>query len=383
MKPILSSVRACLLAAVIIAMSAAAFAQIGISIRIGPPPIPVYAQPVCPSEGYLWVPGYWAYDYDYADYYWVPGTWVLAPQPGYLWTPGWWGWGGEGFIFHEGYWGPAVGFYGGIDYGFGYFGDGYVGGRWDHDRFYYNRAVTNVNVTRITNVYNTTIVHNNVSRVSYNGGEGGLGARPTPRQEAVDRERHMGPIAAQTRQLDAARGNRELRADANHGKPPIAATDRAGEFSHAEPAREAGGPYTPRNHARPGEPAAERHVPRPPNPIHPRDLPPEQRMPAPHTGNPALNQKYQEQQNKMYAKQEQQRQKLQAKQDKEHAKMQRQSANQAHQEQMQQRQQQMEQRHQQQTQHLMQKQEQQQQHQQKHEAPHGKPAPPQEAPRPH
>ena len=96
MKRILGSVRACLFAAVILAMSASAFAQIGISIRIGPPPIPVYAQPVCPGEGYIWVPGYWAYDNSYNDYYWVPGTWVLAPQPGYLWTPGWWGWGGDG-----------------------------------------------------------------------------------------------------------------------------------------------------------------------------------------------------------------------------------------------------------------------------------------------
>jgi len=34
------------------------------------------------------------------------------------------------------------GWYGGISYGFGYFGHGYEGGRWDHERFYYNRSVT-------------------------------------------------------------------------------------------------------------------------------------------------------------------------------------------------------------------------------------------------
>src|SRR5271165_2994273 len=44
-----------------------------------------------PGEGYIWTPGYWAYDYDYNDNYWVPGTWVLAPQVGYLWTPPYWG----------------------------------------------------------------------------------------------------------------------------------------------------------------------------------------------------------------------------------------------------------------------------------------------------
>ena len=48
----------------------------------------------------------------------------MAPEVGFLWTPGYWGWGGDGFVFYEGYWGPQVGFYGGINYGFGYFGDG-------------------------------------------------------------------------------------------------------------------------------------------------------------------------------------------------------------------------------------------------------------------
>jgi hypothetical protein len=81
------------------------FAEIGIAVSIGPPALPVYEQPVCPGDGYLWTPGYWAYDYDDADYYWVPGTWVLAPEVGFLWTPGWWGWGDGGFFFHEGFWG--------------------------------------------------------------------------------------------------------------------------------------------------------------------------------------------------------------------------------------------------------------------------------------
>ncbi len=164
---ILPSFRSLLFALVVLALSAAAFAQVSISIRIGPPALPVYEQPLCPAEGYIWTPGYWAYDYDYGDYYWVPGTWVLAPEPGFLWTPGYWGWGSDRFLFHEGYWGPRVGFYGGINYGFGYFGNGYEGGRWDHDRFFYNRSVNNVNVTNIRNVYNTTVINNRtVNRIS-------------------------------------------------------------------------------------------------------------------------------------------------------------------------------------------------------------------------
>src|SRR5215831_19927015 len=155
--------------------TARAQVSVGISVNFAPPALPVYEQPLCPGEGYLWTPGYWAWDPDYGDYYWVPGTWVLAPQPGYLWTPPYWGWSGVSFIFHEGYWGPRIGFYGGIDYGYGYPGRGYYGGRWERDRFYYNRSVNNVNVTQVHNVYNQTIVNNvNVTRVSYNGGEGGV-----------------------------------------------------------------------------------------------------------------------------------------------------------------------------------------------------------------
>ncbi len=89
----------------------------------------------------------------------MPGTWVLAPQVGFLWTPGYWGWGGGAFFLHEGYWGPHVGFYGGINYGFGYGGVGYEGGRWNNGHFAYNTYVNRVNTTVIHNTYNTTIVN--------------------------------------------------------------------------------------------------------------------------------------------------------------------------------------------------------------------------------
>ena len=162
----------------LLSISAAAFAQIAVYVSFGPPPIPVYEQPICPSDGYIWVPGYWAWD-GY-EYYWVPGTWVLPPAIGLLWTPGYWAWGGSGFFFHEGYWGPQVGFYGGINYGFGYFGHGYEGGRWDGGHFSYNREVNNVNVTVIHNVYENRVVYNNTNRVSYNGGSGGVSCALPP-----------------------------------------------------------------------------------------------------------------------------------------------------------------------------------------------------------
>jgi len=233
----------CLLFSTLIALPS--FAQIGISVSFGPPPLPVYAQPPCPGDGYLWTPGYWAYD-NYFGYYWVPGTWVAAPQPGLLWTPGWWGWNAGAFLFHEGYWAPHVGFYGGINYGFGFFGDGYAGGRWDGDRFYYNRAVSNINVTNIHNVYNTTVVNNiTVNHISYNGGNGGIEARPTREQEEIAQQHHVAMQPIQLHHLQMARANPQLRADVNHGKPSIAATERPAVFtgSHVVAAREAGGAY--------------------------------------------------------------------------------------------------------------------------------------------
>ena len=126
-------------------------ASVFVSVNFAPPPLPVYEQPLCPGPSYIWVPGYWAYG-PYG-YYWVPGTWVMAPFIGALWTPGYWAWSGTVYVWHAGYWGPQVGFYGGIDYGFGYFGVGYMGGYWNHGAFYYNTAVTRVDTTIVTYTY--------------------------------------------------------------------------------------------------------------------------------------------------------------------------------------------------------------------------------------
>jgi len=361
--------RLLLCAVVALGMSAVSFAQIGISVTFGPPALPVYEQPLCPGDGYIWTPGYWAWGDD--GYFWVPGTWVMAPEPGFLWTPGWWGWGGSAFIFHQGYWGPRVGFYGGINYGFGYGGHGYEGGRWDNGHFFYNRTVNNINVTNIHNVYNTTVINNtNVTRVSYNGGNGGIDARATPEEEAAEHERHMPPVAAQTEHIQAARNNPELRASANQGKPPIAATAKPADFKGhgVVAAREAGAPYHPPAErgvagARGNEAAGrENNVPRPPTAVHPNELPPRERAAAPNTGNPKQDKKYQQQQDKLYAKQDKENQKLQQQQEKEHQQMAKRNADDAAK-------QQMEQRHQQQTQQLQQRHQQEQQRMQERQQP--------------
>ncbi len=205
-----------------------------ISADAAPPDLPIYEQPPIPGDGYLWTPGYWAWSDDDQDYYWVPGTWVLVPQPGFLWTPGYWSSAGGVFYWHAGYWGPQIGFYGGVCYGYGYFGRGFEGGYWQGGRLYYNRSVVNVGTTNITTVYNRTVVNNvTVNRVSYNGGSGGVEAQPTAAELGAAQARHLPPTASQQQQVRQARGNPALRAGANHGTPPIAATARPGVFTGA------------------------------------------------------------------------------------------------------------------------------------------------------
>jgi len=298
-----------LLTLILFALPAAAFAQVRVSVRIAPPVIPVYEQPICPGDGYMWTPGYWGWDDGVGDYYWVPGTWVMAPEVGFLWTPGYWGWGDGGYFWNEGYWGQTVGFYGGINYGFGYFGVGFGGGRWDGGHFFYNRAVMNVNVTEIHNVYNTRVEENN-NHVSYNGGNGGVVARPTPEEEAAARGRHLPPVAEQTQHESVARSTPSLRASANHGNPPIGATARPGDFEHSTAS--ALGTEGDRAGAvgEAGGKAA----------IHPKDLP-AINHPAPlEKGASKVEKNYQKQQEKLAGKQEQERNKLQQQQEKEHQK---------------------------------------------------------------
>ena len=215
----------------VISLSAPASAgvAIGISVGVAPPAIPVYEQPACPGAGYLWTPGYWAWNED-GGYYWVPGTWVVAPV-GMVWTPGYWGSERGRYGWHAGYWGPHVGFYGGVNYGFGYGGVGFEGGEWRGRTFFYNRAVLNVNVGLVRNVYSRNVIVNNV-HVSYNG-PGGVLVRPSREEERWEHEPHRMALQEQRHHEFEAGHNREFFASANHGHPGIAATGRPGEFHGA------------------------------------------------------------------------------------------------------------------------------------------------------
>jgi hypothetical protein len=326
-------IRSLCLAAVMLFLSTAAFAQLRVSVNIAPPMLLAYDQPICPGDGYIWTPGYWGYG---DDYYWVPGAWVMAPEPGFLWTPGYWGWGDGGYFFNDGYWGPEVGFYGGIDYGFGYFGHGYEGGRWQGNQFYYNTTLNNVNARSMHNVYTTRVNEGTVNHTSFNGGNGGVNARATSQEESAGRANHVPAVAAQTEHEQAARNDPQSRVSANRN------TTAGGGAGNTSSRTE--------DNARTS------------NPVHPKELPPVQHVAAPNTGNPKLDKQYQQQQDKLAANQTKERQQLQQKQDAQHQQLVKQNANSN-------KTQQVEQQHQQQTQKLQQTHQQQTQQMQQRQSP--------------
>jgi hypothetical protein len=111
------------------------------------------------------------------------------------------------YHYHYGFWGRHIGYYGGVNYGFGYVGVGYQGGYWNGDRFNYNRSVNNVTITNVQ-VYNRTITNtvviNNVTvnitnnRSSYNG-PGGVTRKPLPTEVAATREQRIPPMTRSCR----------------------------------------------------------------------------------------------------------------------------------------------------------------------------------------
>jgi len=219
---------------------AAAQVSVGISVTLAPPALPDYDQPPMPDLGYVWTPGYWAWASP-AGYYWIPGTWVMPPAVNVLWTPPYWGWLNGRYYLHAGYWGPHVGYYGGVNYGHGYSGYGYDGGRWEGRNFVYNRAVNNFGSVVVHNAYDRQVPMRSGDRGSFAGGPGGNRSAATAADRQAEREHHAAMTTEQTSHMSAAARMPELAASHNNGRPPVAATPRAAQFqgtgvTHAGPA---------------------------------------------------------------------------------------------------------------------------------------------------
>ena len=57
-------------------------------VRVGPPPPLVETRIVAPGPGYIWIPGYHAWDG--RAYAWRPGRWDRGPRPNARWVPARW-----------------------------------------------------------------------------------------------------------------------------------------------------------------------------------------------------------------------------------------------------------------------------------------------------
>ena len=182
-----------------------------------------------------------------------------------MWTPGYWAWSDtdHDYVFHSGYWAPTVGYYGGIDYGFGYTSEGYQGGYWRNRQFYYNRAVNDLGAAHVASYANQAFAPAN--HISFNGGRGGTTARPSQAQLAMAREHHIGPTPVQIQhQQTASRIPTQMYSE-NKGAPPIPAVARANNFhgantslplAHSVAGTPSNGPFIKRT----GQPV-EQHVP--------------------------------------------------------------------------------------------------------------------------
>ena len=216
----------------LILFAAPAYAGVFVSVGIAPPPLPVYEQPPLPAPGFIWTPGYWAYGD--AGYYWVPGVWVHPPSVGLLWTPGYWGFEGGVYGWHGGYWGPHVGFYGGVNYGFGYGGVGFFGGEWRGGVFAYNRAVANFGGVHVTNVYeDRTVIERNTivneGHTSFNGGAG-IQAHASAAEMQAASEHHFDPTPRQAQHESFAAQDRSQLASVNHGNPGTPASSNINAY---------------------------------------------------------------------------------------------------------------------------------------------------------
>jgi hypothetical protein len=178
-------------------------------------------------------------------------------------------------MWHAGYWGPHVGYYGGVNYGFGYGGIGFAGGMWRGGFFAYNTAVVHVgggggwgNRTYVDNtiVERTTIINN--THVSYNGGPGGINHQPAPEERIAEHEQHTAPTSFQAQHENTFRNDHTAYAKVNGGHPqnvalsrPLAAENHPAPASfqnHVSPQPNAHPMGESVNHGNPPAPANER-----------------------------------------------------------------------------------------------------------------------------
>ena len=73
----------------------------GPEVAVEPPPPQYEVVPVSPGPAYVWIGGYWAWQY--GRHVWIGGRWAVPPG-GHVWVPGVWRPYGRSWRWHDGYW---------------------------------------------------------------------------------------------------------------------------------------------------------------------------------------------------------------------------------------------------------------------------------------
>ena len=136
--------------------------------------------------------------------------------------------------WHGGYWGPHVGFYGGVNYGFGFGGVGFVGGEWRGGVFAYNSAVANFGSVHVTNVYENRTDryakhHCELTTMSASTAKAVLRRVPRAGELQAEHEQHSKPRRNQTQHMNFAARTARNSPSVNHGAPgtPAASNPKA------------------------------------------------------------------------------------------------------------------------------------------------------------
>jgi len=86
----------------LLAASSTALSGVDVNIVIGvPPPVAVVETVPAPRPGYVYAPGYWAWNGQ--RHIWVRGR-TIVERPGYTWVPDRWESDGGRYRFVQGYW---------------------------------------------------------------------------------------------------------------------------------------------------------------------------------------------------------------------------------------------------------------------------------------
>jgi YXWGXW repeat-containing protein len=96
------TVRAAVVAVLLVAGTSLAEAGTRVYVRVGPPAAVVHVRPVAPGPRHVWVPGY--YRYDRRAYVWTPGVWVVPPRRHTVWVEPRWVHDRHGWYFVAGHW---------------------------------------------------------------------------------------------------------------------------------------------------------------------------------------------------------------------------------------------------------------------------------------